>query len=96
MKRLGKRLMSLGLSAILSATMFVSMGVQALAYTETTGTVATTNVKVRSEANTTASQISSLRQGDTVEIIDEATEWVDFDNKYMRHDIGKAIDEMEE
>jgi phosphoribosylamine--glycine ligase len=26
----------------------------------------------------------------------EATEWVDFDNKYMRHDIGKAIDETEE
>jgi phosphoribosylamine--glycine ligase len=24
----------------------------------------------------------------------EATEWVDFDNKYMRHDIGKAIDEV--
>jgi phosphoribosylamine--glycine ligase len=23
----------------------------------------------------------------------EATEWVDFKNKYMRHDIGKAIDE---
>jgi phosphoribosylamine--glycine ligase len=23
----------------------------------------------------------------------EATEWIDFDNKYMRHDIGKAIDE---
>ncbi|MCR4788420.1 MAG: phosphoribosylamine--glycine ligase [Lachnospiraceae bacterium] len=23
----------------------------------------------------------------------EATEWVEFDNKYMRHDIGKAIDE---
>ena len=23
----------------------------------------------------------------------EATEWVTFDNKYMRHDIGKAIDE---
>lgn len=22
-----------------------------------------------------------------------ATEWVTFDNKYMRHDIGKAIDE---
>ena len=22
-----------------------------------------------------------------------ATEWVDFANKYMRHDIGKAIDE---
>ena len=24
----------------------------------------------------------------------EAVEWVDFDNKYMRHDIGKAIDEI--
>lgn len=23
----------------------------------------------------------------------QATQWVDFDNKYMRHDIGKAIDE---
>ena len=23
----------------------------------------------------------------------EATEWIDFDNKYMRHDIGKEIDE---
>ena len=23
----------------------------------------------------------------------DATEWIDFDNKYMRHDIGKAIDE---
>ena len=25
----------------------------------------------------------------------KATEWVEFDNKYMRHDIGKAIDEAE-
>ena len=25
----------------------------------------------------------------------EATEWVKFENKYMRHDIGKAIDEAE-
>lgn len=23
-----------------------------------------------------------------------ATEWITFDNKYMRHDIGKAIDEQ--
>lgn len=26
----------------------------------------------------------------------EATEWISFDNKYMRHDIGKAIDEAGE
>jgi phosphoribosylamine--glycine ligase len=26
----------------------------------------------------------------------EATEWIHFDNKYMRHDIGKAIDEAGE
>jgi phosphoribosylamine--glycine ligase len=25
----------------------------------------------------------------------EATEWVNFDNKYMRHDIGKAIDDAQ-
>ena len=24
----------------------------------------------------------------------EATKWVEFDNKYMRTDIGKAIDEV--
>ena len=24
----------------------------------------------------------------------KATEWVDFENKYMRHDIGKSIDEV--
>ena len=23
----------------------------------------------------------------------KATEWVEFDNKYLRHDIGKAIEE---
>ena len=23
----------------------------------------------------------------------EAVEWIDFENKYYRHDIGKAIDE---
>ena len=23
----------------------------------------------------------------------QATEWISFENKYMRHDIGKAIDE---
>jgi len=31
--------------------------------------------------------------GVTAKGADLITEWVDFDNKYMRHDIGKAIDE---
>ena len=25
----------------------------------------------------------------------KAVDWVDFDNKYYRHDIGKAIDDVE-
>jgi uncharacterized protein YgiM (DUF1202 family) len=72
MKNLRKRLLSLGLSVLVSATIFVSAGVQVFAYTETTGTVTSDNVKVRSEASTTASQVSSLKNGDKVDIIDEA------------------------
>ncbi len=71
MKNLRKRLMSLGLSVVVAAAIFVTTGVQAFAYTETTGTVTTDNVKVRSSAGTTASQVSSLSNGDTVEIVDE-------------------------
>jgi uncharacterized protein YgiM (DUF1202 family) len=74
MKNLGKRLMSLGLSIVVSATIFVTMSATAFAYTETTGTVSSDNVKVRSSASTTASQVSSLKNGDQVDIIDEATD----------------------
>ena len=74
MKKAGKRLLSVGLSLVLSATLFISLGVQALAYTETTGTVSSDNVKVRSSASTTASQVSSLKNGDKVDIVDEATD----------------------
>ncbi|MCR5558657.1 MAG: phosphoribosylamine--glycine ligase [Butyrivibrio sp.] len=39
-------------------------------------------------------------KGDTLEqarkMAYEATEWVSFENKYMRHDIGKAIDDAKE
>ncbi|MBQ8031734.1 MAG: SH3 domain-containing protein, partial [Butyrivibrio sp.] len=74
MKNLRKRVLSLGLSVIVSAAVFVSAGLSAYAYTETTGTVKTSNVKVRSSASTTASQVSSLREGDTIDIVDEATD----------------------
>ena len=74
MKNLGKRLISLGLSVVVSGALFVSAGVMSFAYTETTGTVSSANVKVRSSASTTASQVSSLKSGDTVEIVDEASD----------------------
>lgn len=74
MKKIGKRVVSLGLSMALSAAIFVSAGSMAFAYTETTGTVATDNVKVRSQASTTSSQVSSLKSGDTIEIVDEETD----------------------
>ena len=74
MKNLRKRVLSLGLSVIVSAAVFVSAGLSAYAYTETTGTVSQDNVKVRSSASTTASQVSSLREGDTIDIVDEATD----------------------
>ena len=74
MKKSVKKLLSLGLSMVVSATIFASIGVTAFAYTETTGTVSTDNVKVRESASTTASQVSSLKNGDKVDIIDEATD----------------------
>ena len=67
MKKSVKKLLSLGLSMVVSATIFASIGVTAFAYTETTGTVSTDNVKVRESASTTASQVSSLKNGDKVE-----------------------------
>ncbi len=74
MKKLGKRILSLSLSLMVSASVFLAAGVQSFAYTETTGTVSTDNVKVRSSASTTASQVSSLTNGDKVDIVDEATD----------------------
>ena len=71
---LRKRLVSLGLSVIVSATLFVTASTTAFAYTETTGTVSTDNVKVRASASTTASQVSSLKNGDKVDIVDESTD----------------------
>ncbi len=74
MKKTGMRLLSIGLSMVVSAAIFISAGVQAFAYTETTGTVSSDNVKVRSSASTTASQVSSLKNGDKIDIVDEATD----------------------
>ena len=74
MKNLRKRVFSLGLSLMVSAAVFVSAGLTTFAYTETTGTVSQENVKVRESASTTSTQVSSLKKGDTIDIVDEATD----------------------
>ncbi len=72
MNKLGKRLIGLALAACLSVTVFMGTGVTAFAYTQTTGTVTSDNVKVRESASTTAKQVSSLKNGDKVDIVDES------------------------
>ncbi len=73
-KTVGKRIGTLILSLIVSITIFAGAGFTSLAYTETTGTVSSDNVKVRESASTTATQVSSLSKGDTIDIVDEATD----------------------
>ena len=70
----GKRIGNVLLSLIACVVIFAGTGLQAFAYTETTGTVSQDNVKVRESASTTATQVSSLKIGDTIEIVDEATD----------------------
>ena len=73
-KTLGKRLVTFGAAMAVAITVFASAGISSFAYTQTTGTVTSNNVKVRASASTTASQVSSLKNGDTVDIVDEATD----------------------
>ena len=73
-KNLGKRIAAFALAMMVSVTVFAAASVESFAYTETTGTVNTDNVKVRQSASTTATQVSSLKSGDTIDIVDEATD----------------------
>ncbi len=73
-KNTGKKLL-----LIAGAVLTISLGgfgvsTVSYAYTQTTGTVASDNVKVRADASTSASQVSSLSSGDTVDIVDEVTD----------------------
>lgn len=74
MSKLGKRIAGLVLAAAISTTVFMGTGISAFAYTQTTGTVTSDNVKVRESASTTAKQVSSLKNGDKIDIVDEATD----------------------
>ncbi len=55
--------------AVLTAGMIFACG--SLSAFATTGTVTSSNVKVRAEASTSSTQVSSLDSGDTVDIIEE-------------------------
>lgn len=74
MRKNGKRLSALIMSFAAAAFVFTAVPVQGLAYTETTATVSTDNVKVRSSASTTASQVTSLSNGQSITIVDETTD----------------------
>jgi len=58
-------------SLAMSLAVFIGFGICANAYTKTTGTVTSDNVKVRESASTTSSQVSSVGKGAKVDIVDE-------------------------
>ncbi|MCR5657282.1 MAG: SH3 domain-containing protein [Butyrivibrio sp.] len=69
-KKYGK-IMATAASVLCASVIMLGNPISVLA---ATGTVTSSNVKVRSEASTTAQQVSSLDSGDKVDIIDEATD----------------------
>ena len=73
-KSLGKRIAGIAMALAVFGCVFTGTDVLTYAYTQTTGTVTSDNVKVRASASTTASQVSSLKNGDNVDIVDEATD----------------------
>ncbi|WP_026651988.1 SH3 domain-containing protein [Butyrivibrio proteoclasticus] len=73
-KKLGKRIGAIVLSLAIVIGIIFSAALEAFAYTPTTGTVTSDNVKVRESASTTAKQVSSLKNGDVIDIVDEATD----------------------
>ncbi len=66
-----RKAISAGLAVLTAGMIFAgsSMGVFAA-----TGTVSSSNVKVRAEASTSSEQVSSLDSGDTVDIVEETTD----------------------
>jgi uncharacterized protein YgiM (DUF1202 family) len=60
------------LAAGVALSVFAGTSLDAYAYTQTTGKVTSDNVKVRESASTTAKQVSSLKNGDSVDIVDES------------------------
>lgn len=72
MNKLGKKIAGLLLAAGVALSVFAGTSLETYAYTQTTGKVTSDNVKVRESASTTAKQVSSLKNGDTVDIVDES------------------------
>ena len=72
MNKLGRKIAGLVLAAGVALSVFAGTSLDAYAYTQTTGKVTSDNVKVRESASTTAKQVSSLKNGDSVDIVDES------------------------
>ena len=90
-KATGKRIFAFTIAIAMIVTMFMTAMLQAFAYTETTGTVSNDNVKVRESASTTASQVASLKKGDTIDIIGEETDssgWVWYKIRVNKNEQG--------
>ena len=72
MNKFGRKIAGLVLAAGVALSVFAGTSLDAYAYTQTTGKVTSDNVKVRESASTTAKQVSSLKNGDSVDIVDES------------------------
>ena len=71
-KTFGQRIGSVLLSLAVAAIVFIGSGFDAFA--AQTGTVIKDDVKVRESASTTSTQVSSLKKGDTVDILEESND----------------------
>lgn len=70
-----KRMKKLTIAAtfIVGLLFWFQLEVTSLAFTQTTGTITGSSVKVRQEAGTTATVVASVKKGDTVDVIDAVT-----------------------
>ncbi|MBO4457729.1 MAG: SH3 domain-containing protein [Butyrivibrio sp.] len=71
-KTFGQRIGSVLLSLAVAAIIFIGSGF--VAFAAQTGTVIKDDVKVRESASTTSAQVSSLKKGDTVDILEESND----------------------
>ena len=97
----------LALVFVLGAGLF-SENLAIVSHAESAAKVTASSAKIRKTADSSSEVIGSAAKDKAISIKSQtkgadlkearanayaATEWISFENKYMRHDIGKAIDE---